>query len=459
MKEKLGILYFAIVALSSVIIILFLAFYFNDRVFSSTLTIAGSVNPTVEADLTKYYPKVLQINYVPQSSNGGKLYEAYNWSNPDTLANSLVAYMQQVSSNRANYTIVETINETSWDAIKYNDGTFQTEAYMNNCLHNPETVGCGVIPGPVNATDYKYFEERYNICDRVNNGSIDEVWFFGGPYATMTWEATLIGPTAFYFNSQPTIITKCNKNVPVMGFNYERGLSEMVHDFGHRMEATMAKAYDVGVGSYNYEISFKTGYDYYFASGRNSALNPKGCGSEHEPPNTAEAYDYSNTSVVKTFCEQMRYWNGTVDITKTQDVSGNTWNNTNIDYNRWRYINLPGNVGNDKFGTLNNWWIYLMYPNKASETCGVNKRFSYCASACFLACSKYDINGYNQSTGVNAPYDCKINTLDYAKFLVYWRLEPKSLIIDFNNDGKVNTLDYAMYRLEHMYYTANGVCR
>jgi len=75
---------------------------------------------------------------------------------------------------------------------------------------------------------------------RVIHPGYDEVWLWGGPYFGF-YESRMIGKGAYWLNSPPLEMNI--KPVIVMGFSYERGLREMVHNFCHRLESIMAHVY------------------------------------------------------------------------------------------------------------------------------------------------------------------------------------------------------------------------
>ncbi len=70
---------------------------------------------------------------------------------------------------------------------------------------------------------------------------IDEVWMFGGPYFGF-YESRMVGKGAFWCNG-PGIELNCRRFV-IMGYNYQREVKEMVHDFGHRTESILARQFD-----------------------------------------------------------------------------------------------------------------------------------------------------------------------------------------------------------------------
>ena len=75
---------------------------------------------------------------------------------------------------------------------------------------------------------------------RVIEPGYDEIWLFGGPFFGF-YESRMVGRGAYWLNSPPLEMNI--KPVIVMGFNYCRGLKEMIHNYCHRTESTMAHLY------------------------------------------------------------------------------------------------------------------------------------------------------------------------------------------------------------------------
>jgi hypothetical protein len=84
---------------------------------------------------------------------------------------------------------------------------------------------------------------EFDICGKFNRGEIDEVWIYNGPWFGF-YESRLVGINGYQFNSNPLLGNNdCAKALPIMGPSVERTRNEAIHNFTHRTEATMAKAY------------------------------------------------------------------------------------------------------------------------------------------------------------------------------------------------------------------------
>jgi hypothetical protein len=90
--------------------------------------------------------------------------------------------------------------------------------------------------------DYRGFITEYDLVERHASDEFDEVWLLGGDDFGFR-ESQMVGETAYRVNSPPVLIRDCEDFI-IMGFNYERGVKEMLHSFGHRVENVLAYSYD-----------------------------------------------------------------------------------------------------------------------------------------------------------------------------------------------------------------------
>ena len=91
--------------------------------------------------------------------------------------------------------------------------------------------------------DYEAIIDQFNLIEKINRKEMDEVWLFGFPYAGF-YESRMVGPGSFFCNAPPLdIYHHCLRRFVIMGFNYERGVGEMLESMGHRAEFTMSQVY------------------------------------------------------------------------------------------------------------------------------------------------------------------------------------------------------------------------
>jgi hypothetical protein len=177
-----------------------------------------------------------------------------------------------------------------------------------------------------------------------------------------------MGPNAFWWNSPPirdgTALTKL---LSVMGLNYERGVDQAFHSFGHRTESAMVKAYQDAQGrNWDPTSSNPTPWDL-FTRLDQDLPGQAHVGNIHFPPNGMSDYDYGNPRIVTSRAENWYRYPYLFD--QTSQVSVSTWyynpgdplaeGQDHLGYLRWWYDHLPRYKGVTD-GVLNNWWHYVL---------------------------------------------------------------------------------------------------
>ena len=273
------------------------------------------VVPLTENAVTK---KVYVIVYDPILANGKKLSEHMHWNDHAMLTQQTIGFFQQLSNNKLNYTVVDTTIVTSgWpelvDGFVYTEQTYMPALSNPQMRHTPMEVNYNKI---VNSSEF-------DICGRLNRGEIDEVWMYGGPWFGY-YESTLIGPGAYWFNSYPVSGShNCNKLLPIMGPSFEKTVNEAVHNFTHRTESTMKKVY----GSWNQNNTSHNWNKFALVKAQSPGYSYSGCGNSHYPPNGTRDYDYTNSSVVLSNCEDFKnYPNLSDPLQIAQSISCTAWN-------------------------------------------------------------------------------------------------------------------------------------
>ncbi len=175
-------------------------------------------------------PKVLVIDFRPDAIPAA-------WNDTDSLVQGYISAMRQASRNTLIFQVVDKVASRSYpvllDGRQYNDITW-TGALGNDQQAYRDANGHYVM------ADYQRIMQDFNILSRVQSKAIDEVWMFGGPYFGF-YESRMVGKGAFWCNA-PAIAQNTSRFV-MMGFNYERDVREMVHDFGHRAESILAQQF------------------------------------------------------------------------------------------------------------------------------------------------------------------------------------------------------------------------
>jgi len=181
--------------------------------------------------------KVLVINFrpaaVPPPATDAQ--GVHWWSHAEDLIPQYSQAMQKASGNHLAYQVVKKLDVSTYPVLlgdhQYDDVTWaqacadDTKAYRDQ-NHNYLMA------------DYRRLIQDYGLGQVVQSQQADEVWMFGGPYFGF-YESCMVGRGAFWCNS-PAIELDCPRFV-MMGFNYQREVREMVHDYGHRAESILDK--------------------------------------------------------------------------------------------------------------------------------------------------------------------------------------------------------------------------
>lgn len=298
-------------------------------------------------DTTPIPVKVLVLNFdplIPQEGNR-RLHEVGKWHSPRTLAREYAREVQEASGGLVRFEIVEWRDVDEFP-VKVDGFAYTAESYLQ-CLrewkgwHEPDGM------------DYEKVLLKHGVHRLIDAGTVDEVWLFGAPYMGF-WESAMAGPGAFFINGGVYEKFPTKRPFAIMGFNYERGVAEMLHNLCHRTEATMSRIYG-GWQSDKLEHNWAR-----FAANAHQSNGVAAVGTCHYPPNGEKDYDYANPRTVQS---SARDWLNYPYLTgKTEPVNCETWGGPDyhLHYMRWWFRHLPRNEGvNPQDGRLNNWWRYV----------------------------------------------------------------------------------------------------
>ncbi|MGC8832793.1 MAG: hypothetical protein ACP5R4_01965 [Armatimonadota bacterium] len=297
-------------------------------------------------------PKVLVIIFNPiiESEGGKRLVEVCRWNDPRKLLREYINDISEVSGGFVQYQVSKIIEVDEFpvkkDGFRYTDQSYMECFRSGKGWHQPDAV------------DYEAIIKKFNIVRRVENGEIDEVWLFGMPYAGF-WESTMAGNGAYFCNSDPVPNIRCSKIFVIMGFNYERGVGEMLEDLGHRAESILTRVFGSWEPKETHAWNRFTLYDK-VAPGRAA------CGNIHFAPNSERDYDWGNTKHVWSTCDD---WLNYPNLTgKRRLVNCSEWGSGDIrEHHKWWFRHLPKAPGRTD-GKLNNWWCYIVDFNRYPES-------------------------------------------------------------------------------------------
>ncbi|MGB1286008.1 MAG: hypothetical protein ACPG7F_05705, partial [Aggregatilineales bacterium] len=240
---------------------------------------------SLPAPITK---KVVMITHNPilRTKNNQTLKEYFGWNDPDMLADACVQDMRWSTFGYVNYDIVERIVVDGYpvkrDGFRYDEASY-LKAWETRDFHDPDGV------------DYLALVDEFNMIERIDSGEIDEIWLFGHPYGGY-YESIMGGPGAFFCNAPALAGTEhASRRFVIMGFNFERGVGEMLEDFGHRAESILFKVFEKLSGDDDLWERFY----------RIEKTHPgqSECGNVHFAPNSTTDYDWGNPTPVLSRCD------------------------------------------------------------------------------------------------------------------------------------------------------------
>jgi len=179
---------------------------------------------------------------------------------------------------------------------------------------------------------------------------------FAPPYCGF-YESSMAGKAAFYLNAPVLNLPgKLDRRVVVMGFNYERGVGEMLESYGHRAEDTMRRIFQETRGNTNLWERF-TRHD-------RTSPGKAEVGSIHYAPNSEKDYDWGNPREVMSRCDT---WLSFPDLSGSgKMVKGEDWGDGDMRaHHKWWFTRIPHVAGLNE-GIDLNWWKYIVDPNEVN---------------------------------------------------------------------------------------------
>lgn len=322
--------------------------------------------PQEDGILQPLNPRVLLIIYNPliDASAGKRMVKAMGWNDPDQLVADYIADVRECSQNLVTYQVVDRVEVDEFpkliDGFQYDAATYVQLVQGKAPPH---------VPG---AIDYLNILAQFNTLSRVANNEIDEVWVMAFPFAGL-WESAMAGRGAFFCNGGPIDKTsQCPRRFVVMGFNFERGVGEMLEDLGHRAETVLAHVF----GSENFwQWAYTRGRSPATTAGTNLNLLERflcfdqiapgkaNIGTMHYAPNSQTDYEWGVTTPVSSCADDWKQFPTLPEPPSYRAMDTREWGGGDIRaHHKWWLAHLPKVAGVTN-GVANNWWKYFADPN------------------------------------------------------------------------------------------------
>ena len=291
-------------------------------------------------------PQVMVLNFDPPlpAAGGQKLSRVLGWGDTGRLTERFMADLAQVSGGYCRYEIAVRVDVPAFplkvDGFAYTAEQFVGAWRARQGFHQPDQV------------DYQRLLADHDVLDRVANEQIDEVWLFGFPHAGF-YESCMAGPGAFWCNGPPLEGTdRATRRFIVMGFNYERGVGEMLEAYGHRAESILTHLF-----RHRSENLWSR-----FIRHEKSHPGRAEVGTIHYAPNSERDYDWGNPRPVMSRCDN---WYRFPDLGgPPRQVDCREWGGGDTrQHHLWWLDHLP-RVEGSRDGIAQNWWQYIVDPNQ-----------------------------------------------------------------------------------------------
>jgi hypothetical protein len=286
------------------------------------------------------------------------------WTRVDELINGFISDIDNASGGMVKYEVVEQIVLDEFpiqkDGFQYTASDF-LNMYTNDMskYHQPNEV------------DYDKIIANLDIVGRINRGEIDEVWLFGPPFGGF-YQSVMAGDGAYWMGAPPLENVNTSRRFPIMGFSYERGVGEMLEDFGHRAENTLAHIFHAEEflnWTYNLKRDPKEFDPVEYAKsnllGRFLlydliAPGNANVGNLHFAPNSAKDYDWGNSTPVVTAADDWLLFPNLPDPPNFQMQNAASWGDGDIRaHHKWWFQRFPKAEGATN-GISNNWWKFVI---------------------------------------------------------------------------------------------------
>ncbi|MFN8549058.1 MAG: hypothetical protein U0527_14095 [Candidatus Eisenbacteria bacterium] len=315
--------------------------------------------PVRADDPSATYPRTLLLSFDPilESQGGVRLHQHAGWNDPGPLTQTYLDDLASASHGWYAPRLTQSEYVDAYplkvDGFRYTDTSYLSGLHGGG-WHSPDGI------------DYKAVARDYDLARRVDFGELDEVVLHGAPYFGY-YESRMAGQGGYWCNAPQLPRVACSRIFVMMGLNYERGVGEEIHSFGHRTESILARTFgtwDITQSRHDWER-----FTHNIGQSPDAA-----CGDVHFPPNGTSDYDYANPNFVTSTA--IDWANNFPNLTgQTSLVNRDTWGGADYqrNYLRWWYEHLPHAAGandHDGLNRWNSWWPYVTDFNRWPEAGG-----------------------------------------------------------------------------------------
>ena len=290
------------------------------------------------------------LDFDPLMDDGLPLTIARGWNDPVPLQTQYIGDVATASAGIVTHRLVHTSVIRSYPEKP--NGFRLTNANYQGCFVETPPDYCKALIDYGAVLNTVFDRRSGSACDALRQGRVDEVWLWGGPwFGYLEWQ--LVSPQ--------TLCPAVRNPFVVMGFSYERGEPEMLHDLGHRAEGLIQAG--IGFGFWDRFDGQRGRYGQDFACpAQPDATHPEvdaamtHAGNVHFPPNAYCHYQYDRDLPVISDADD---WANFPDLTGHRTViNSSTWGGTQQGFLVWWLGRFPRSPGSSA-GVERDWWRYV----------------------------------------------------------------------------------------------------
>ena len=304
-------------------------------------------------------PGVMVVDFDPFMDDGNPLTVSRGWNDPAGLQLDYMADVATASAGIVNQRVVRTVVVRDYP-VKPNGFRF-TNATYQTCFVDDRPKYCTGLIDYQAVLNTAYDSRSGSACDALRHGRVDEIWLWGGPwFGYLEWNLV----------AQGTLCPNVRKPFVVMGFSYERGDPEMLHDLGHRAEGLIQSG--IGFGLWNRFDGQWPRYSQDFACpAQPDASHPEvdalsaHAGNVHFPPNAFCHYQYDRDYPLLSDADD---WANYPNLTGRQTlINSSAWGGTQQGFLVWWMGRFPRHAGST-LGIEHDWWRYVFLATHRVKT-------------------------------------------------------------------------------------------
>lgn len=306
--------------------------------------------PTTAASTDRLRVKGYVLDFDPLLDGGRPLTVDRGWNDPVALDDQYRADVSTASAGIVTQRIARFTTVRDYP-VKVDGFRFTNTTYLG-CLTDSSADPCDDLIDYGQVLNTVYDPHLGSACDALRRGRADEIWLWGGPW---------FGYEEWTFVAADTLCTGVRRPFVVMGFNYERGEPEMLHDLGHRAEGLVAP----GIG-YALWDRFDGQRPRYGQDSACPAAPDAGhpevdptvthAGNVHFPPNAYCHYQYDRDLAVLSDADD---WANFPNLTGHQTwITASTWGASQRGFLIWWLGRMPHHIGSVD-GVDLDWWRYI----------------------------------------------------------------------------------------------------